>query len=537
MTRFHQSLLLTATALAGLPAPALAARSFVAPYIEVQQVLDVPISGDRDVLTYTGIAAGVEAGAAGRLLEGTVSYRYERRIPWGGDGAVPTDTHTGLARGSVVLVPNLLTMQAGAIASRTRIDARGGGIDFLGRGDNVAQVYGGYVGPSLATRVNGLDVAASYRFGYVKTDLGGGGANALGTGQFGLNRYDSSTSHIAGASVGMEPGQLPFGWNVSGSYSRENARPLDQRFENSFVRGQVTVPVSPVLALTGSVGYEDIGVSQQAVARNPDGSVVVDDRGRFVADRAAPRLIAYDFDGLFYDAGVIWRPSTRTTLIATVGKRYGQLAVNGSFAHQINSRSGITIGVYNGIDSFGRSVGNNLSGLPTQFSVPRTGLNNRFDGCVFGNQGTGGCFNDAFQSASTANFRARGINALYSSRRGPVSLGLGVGYDERRYLGPILVASGLSFRNFTDRGVTGQASAVLAIDERSSLSNQLFVAYYDSGLPGAGDVLTGGASSSYGRRITDRLSGNATVAIYATDQADYDTDISGQLLLGARYQF
>lgn len=532
MTRFLVPAVLATSLLAP---PAFAQRSYVAPYIEVQQVLDVPISGDRDVLTYTGLAAGVEAGAAGRRVEGTLSYRYERRIPWGGDGAVPTDTHNGLARGSVVLVPDLLTMQAGAIATRTRIDVRGGGVDFLGRGDNVAQVYGGYVGPSLATRIDGLDVAASYRFGYVKTD--GGGADALGAGQFGLNRYDSSTSHAAAASVGMQPGQLPVGWNVSGSYVREDAKPLDQRFANRFVRGQVIVPVSPVLAVTAAVGYEDIAISQAAVALNADGTAVVDGRGRFVADRAAPRLIAYDYDGLFYDAGVIWRPSPRTTLIANVGKRYGQLALTGSLTHQINSRSGLTIGVYNGIDSFGRSVGSNLAGLPTQFAVPRTGLNNRFDGCVFGEQGTGGCFNDAFQSASTNNYRARGVNALYSARRGPISLGFGVGYDERRYLGPVLVANGVSFARVTDRGVTGQANVGLALDDRSSLSNQLFVAWYESGLPGTDGVLTGGLSSSYGRRFTDRLTGNATVAIYATDQADYDTDIAGQLLLGARYQF
>ena len=531
-TRFLIPFLL-ATALAG---PATAQRSYVAPYIEAQQVLDVPISGGRDVLTYTTLAAGVEAGAAGRRVEGTLSYRYERRIPWGGDGAVPGDTHSGLARGSVVLVPDLLTLQAGAIATRTRVDARGGGVDFLGRGDNVAQVYGGYVGPSLATRVGGLDVAASYRFGYVTTDLGGSD-DTLGVGQFGLNRYDSSTSHVAAASVGMAPGALPVGWNVSGSYLREDAKPLDQRFHNKFVRGQIIVPVSPVLAVTAAVGYEDIGVSQQAVALNADGTVAVDGRGRFVADPGAPRLIAYDYDGLFYDAGVIWRPSARTTLIANVGKRYGQLALTGSLTHQINSRSGVTIGVYNGIDSFGRSVGSNLAGLPTQFAVPRTGLNNRFDGCVFGDRGTGGCFNDAFQSASTNNYRARGVNALYSARRGPISLGFGVGYDERRYLGPVLVANGVSFGRVTDRGVTGQANVGLALDDRSTLSNQLFVAWYESGLPGADGVLTGGLSSNYARRFTDRLTGNATVAIYATDQADYDTDIAGQLLLGARYQF
>ncbi|GGE72502.1 porin family protein [Sphingomonas prati] len=537
-----RSTTILATAIVGVGMPGGAAvaaprTTYVTPYIEALQVLDVPITGGRDVLTYSVLAAGVDAGASGRRLEGTLSYRYERRFPWGGDGGVPSDTHNGIARGSFQLVPNFLTLQAGGIATRTRVDARGGGVDFLGRGNNVAQVYGGYIGPSLTTRVGALDVNASYRFGYVRTDDGSSNGDDLGTNQFGLNRYDSSVSHLANASVGMKPGQLPFGWTLSGSYSREDAKPLDQRFVNKFVRAEVLVPVAPTLALTAGVGYEDIRVSQQAVQRTAAGLPVVDSNGRFVGDRSAPRQIAYDFDGLFFDAGVIWRPSRRTTLVASVGRRYGQLAVTGSFSHQITSRSGVTIGVYNGIDSFGRSIGNNLSALPTQFSVPRNGLNNRFDGCVFGNQGTGGCFNDSLQSASTSNYRARGINALYTNRRGALTFGLGAGYDERRYLGPVLASNGISYDNVTDRSVTAQANATITLDERSSLSNQIYVGWFESGLPGADGVLTGGASSSYYRRLTDRLSGNATLAIFATDQQEYDTDITGQLLVGARYAF
>jgi len=513
--------------------PAGAERVRIAPYLEAQQVLDVPLAGDRDMVTFTALAAGVDASVTGRRAEGTISYRYERRIRWGGgDGAVPGDTHSGLARGSVALVPDLLTLDAGAIATRTRIDARGGGIDFLGRGDNVASVYGGYIGPSLSTRVGGLDVMAHYRFGHVRTGDGGAGG-----GGFALNRYDRSTTHDVGGSVGMKPGTLPFGWTLSTGYSREEARPLAQRYENAFARGEVLVPVAPTLALTAGVGVEDIRLSQQAVRRTAAGAPVIDARGGYVADQAAPRVIAYDFNGLFYDAGVVWRPSRRTTLVATVGRKYGQFAATGSFVHQIDSRSGFTIGIYNGIDSFGRSIGNSLVALPTQFSVPRTGLTNRFDGCVFGDRGTGSCFGTALQSASTSNFRSRGGNALYSTRAGRTTLGLGIGYDERRYLGSVLIANGVSVAHVTDRSVTAQANAAFAIDERSGLSSQIFFGWYDSGLPDAGGVTTGGASGTYTRRLTDRLSGNATVAVYAVGVEEDDTDVSGQLLLGARYQF
>ena len=59
-------------------------RTEVTPYLEVSQVVFAELSPGDEVLTYTAVAAGVDAAIAGRNTLGAVSLRYERRIGWGG---------------------------------------------------------------------------------------------------------------------------------------------------------------------------------------------------------------------------------------------------------------------------------------------------------------------------------------------------------------------------------------------------------------------------------------------------------------------
>ncbi len=139
----------------------------------------------------------------------------------------------------------------------------------------------------------------------------------------------------------MGPGKLPFGWLLSAGYDREDASQLDQRYEGRYYRGDVTLPVSATLALTGGVGYEDIEASQRRALRDANGAPVIDGRGRFVTDPNSPRLLAYDTDGLIYDAGVIWRPNRRTTLEARAGWRYGGEMLVGSLDYRISRDSGL----------------------------------------------------------------------------------------------------------------------------------------------------------------------------------------------------
>jgi hypothetical protein len=516
---------------AALGAPAWAEKR-ITPYIEVQQVLDADFNNGGDVLTYTSVAAGVEASVRERRVEATIGYRYERRIPYE-DDLGDEDVHSGIARARLELAPDLLSLEGGAIATRARGDIRGAAPIFLtGNRDNITQVYGFYGGPTLSTQVGPLFLGASYQLGYVKVE--DRNPFRLPPGQPRLDLFDEATSHKADASIGMESGTLPFGWTISGGYQREDASQLDQRFEASYVRLDITQPVSPTVALTAGVGHEDIEVSERAPLRNPDGTPVLDG-GRFVTDPASPRLLSYDQRGLIYDAGVIWRPSRRTTLQVRAGRRYGAFALTGSFDHQINRYSGMQVGVYNGIQSFGRSLTGSLAGLPTSFDISRNPLTGDFSGCVFGtNPGTGGCLDDTFQSISTSNFRSRGVNILYSAARGPWRVGIGGGYAQRKYLAP--TGTFFTVNGVTDESWMLQADASLRLSRVSGIDGSLFANWYRSGIAGAPDVTAAGGTSSYYHSLTERLTGRASVGLYTFDIDGFESDVTGQLLLGLRYQ-
>jgi hypothetical protein len=80
----------TASPVSEAPAPKKArsgdrARVEVTPYIEAQQVLLVDVSGSGEVLTYSTIAAGVDAAINTRRAEAQVNVRYERLIGYDDD--------------------------------------------------------------------------------------------------------------------------------------------------------------------------------------------------------------------------------------------------------------------------------------------------------------------------------------------------------------------------------------------------------------------------------------------------------------------
>ncbi len=530
---------LTGAACAALAAgPAYAARKQILPYVEVQQVIDFDIAGNdgRGTNTYTSVAAGVNASIDARNASATLDYRYEHRFGWG-DGLDDQDIHTGLARGRVALVPNLISLEGGALATRTRTDIRGAAPELLiGDQSNLSQVYGLYVGPSLATTIADLDVTAAYRFGYVRVE--NSADFRIGPNQPRLDYYDSSTSHLATASVGQTPGRaLPFGWTISASYDREDVNQLDQRYEGKFVRLDVTQPITPTLALLGGIGYENIESSQRAPLLDANGFPVVTGGGRFVTDPASPRLLSYDTDGLIYDGGILWRPSRRTTLTARIGHRYGGTIFNGSFDWQIDRDSGLQIVAYDQIDTFGRGLTRGLATIPTQFAVVRNPFGNAFTGCVFGTTpGEGGCLDGAFQSINTAAFRSRGVYAVYSHRRGPWSFGLAGGYAQRKYIAP-RIGDTFSLDGVKDESWFVQASVDRRLDAQSGINLAAYGDLYESGIPGAGEVRSGSAFASYYRTFGNRLSANAAVGIYAYDTEFFETDVSGSLLLGMRYAF
>ena len=79
----HRALARKAVLLAGVGAAAACAGTasaappradtYVLPYVEVDQVVTAPISGGGDVMTYTDVAVGVDAGVHTHRVEAQIS--------------------------------------------------------------------------------------------------------------------------------------------------------------------------------------------------------------------------------------------------------------------------------------------------------------------------------------------------------------------------------------------------------------------------------------------------------------------------------
>ncbi len=528
-------LILGATCVVVFAPPAQARkRATVTPYIEVDQTVYSDLKNGGDVFAYTTLAAGVDAQVQGERIDFSASYQYQHRFGWGRQR--DDDVNSGLLRGRFIAIPNLLTFEAGALATRTRTDITGAAPNLnIGNPSNVAQLYSVYAGPTLATRVGDFDVGALYRFGYTKVDNKFGGTVPAGLPRLGV--FDSSTSHVASAYVGMGTGVLPFGWRITGAYEREDAGQLDQRFESKTVQASVTVPVTPELALVGDVGYEKIQSSYRDAVRDANGVAVQDGNGRFVTNAASPRLIQFDSDGFIWDAGVLYKPSRRTSIEARVGQRYGGTIFTFDGSYQPSDDTALSVSAYDGVQTFGRQISGALASLPTQFTVARNPFGGALGGCVFGASGGSGgtCLNGVLQSIANGTYRARGVNAAWRYGCGPWSAGVGVGYAQRRFFarsGVLAAANGV-----VDESLYGQAYVARKLDRNSVLTGDVYINWYNSGLAGAPDVLGTGATTSYSRTFGRGLSGSASLGLYSTKVDNVGSTLTGAAQLGARYTF
>jgi hypothetical protein len=507
-------------------------RVEITPYIEAQQVIVADLKDGGDVLTYSTVAVGVDASVQTRRAEAQVNLRYERLI--GYDGNVDDqDTITGLARGSVAITRGL-SLEAGGIAARTRVDGRGAAAsNLVGNPDNVTQVYSVYAGPTFATQVGDLSVNAAYRAGYTKVEQRDQGP--LPPGQQPIDLFDDSVSHSATASVGMQPGPLPFGWSASVGYDREDAGQLDNRYEGKFGRVDVTVPVTSTVALVGGVGYEDIKISERDALRDVNGDPVVGSNGRLVTDPSSPRLTAYQEDGLIWDAGVMWRPSSRTSLTATYGRRYGSETYTGSFSYNPGRDWAVNVSAYDTVSGFGNLLNDNLASLPTQFRSSRNPLSGDINSCAFGQSG-GFCFNNALQTASSSAFRQRGVTASFSGTNGGWDSGFAVGYNRRKFIAASLGGQA-QINGLVDQSYFATAYLGTDLDRQTRFESNVYASYYDPGFGGAGNVLSTGANAALYRQILRGLSASAAVGLDSYKQEDFDSELTASALLGLRYSF
>lgn len=507
----------------------------IVPYIEAAQVFSQELQPGDDTVTYTSLAAGVDASIAGRNSAASVSLRYERRIGYD-DNSADGDTISGVARAGVALVPGV-TLEAGALAARTRVEGNGasslGG--FAGDDDATSQVYSAFAGPSVHTMAGEVEVEGHYRFGYTKIESPD--AIALAPGAAPVDVFDESTTHMAAARTGVRPNTVaPVGLGVGGGWTEQNISNLDQRIRDRHVRADVTVPVSPNVAVVGGVGYEDVEVSSRDARRDGAGNPIVGPDGRYVTDESAPRQIAYQTDGLIWDAGVLWRPSRRTSLEAHVGRRYGSMTYFGSFSYQPNSRTSMAVAVYDNVTSFGGVLVEQVVSLPTQFDAFRNPISGQVGGCVASLEGDG-CFAGALGSVNSAVFRSRGIAASYAVDFGRTQVGAGVGYDRRKFIAATGTVLGAS-NGLVDETIWYAAYASTQLDARSVLTADANLSWFESEAdPAAGWVMGYSASLSYRRNLIRGLSGTAAVGLDGISRENLADFLSASALLGLRYSF
>ena len=530
--------LLTGAALALVASPAFAqapsGHVTVTPYIELGQDVYADLN-NGDVLTYSTVAAGIDLSANSNRTSAQVSYRYERRIAWD-DDVGDSDVHSGLAQVSYRATP-ALTLQAGGLATRSRYDIRGDAPGLaVGNVDNISQVYSVYAGPTLATHAGPVGIAASYQAGYTKVETPNGGIGVVG--QPRTDYYDDSFNQSAGVSIGVKPGAVaPIGATASAGYDRDDAGQLDQRYEGYHARGDVLVPVSGYVALTGGVGYERVETSQRSAIVDATGTPVVDRNGRFITNKSSPRQIAYRTDGVYYDAGVVWRPNPRLNAEAHVGKRYGSVSYTGAATYQASKSVGVAVNIYDSVTTFGQQLRNGLDNLPTSFVAARDDYTQQYNGCVFGTSGAapGGCLNDVFQSISTASYRARGVDAVLSATRGRTTLGGGIGYINRKLYSRD-DTPGVTLYGVEDQSYYAQGFYSRTLTPVSSIAANVYVNYYDPGFRASDGVVSYGASANYGHNF-GRLSTNLSAGIYSFDTSDQDAAWSAQAQVAARYSF
>ena len=528
-----------ALAMLALPANALAKdgapqkKVAVIPYIEVDQTVIANLSPDNDVVTYTRFIAGVDASFKGRNNAGGISLRYEHRF---GETANASsgDVVSGIARVSASVLPYALTVEAGGLAAQTRIE--GNGSAFLNPvigSTGESNVYAAYGGPSLMTHAGELDVDGHYFIGYTRLEQ----PNAVVTSSGPLDLFDDSLSQSAQLRLGSRPNHLlPVGVGVGGGYFQEDISNLDQRVRDMSVRGDVTVPISPNVALVGGVGYEDVTITSRDALRDGNGYPVIGPDGRYVTDYSAPRHIAYDVTGLIWDAGVLWRPSRRTSLEAHVGRRYGSMSYYGSLAYHPNSRTSFNVSVYDQITGFGGQVNQVLQGLPTSFTANRDAVSGGIGNCVVSLE-AGSCMGGVLGAVRSATFRARGVTASLAFDFGHAQAGIAGGYDRRKFIaapGTVLAsANGLS-----DESYWLAAYLNAKIDQRSSFSTNLYATWFQTGFDLAGNSSGYGASATYSRNVLPHLDAHAAVSIDGFKSDSLPDDYwSAAAQLGLRYSF
>ncbi|MBU6268112.1 MAG: preprotein translocase subunit YajC [Sphingomonadales bacterium] len=507
---------------------------WIVPYIEASQSFDSQISPSGDTLTYSVLAAGADIGANTNGYQGTLSLRYERRIGWG--RAESYSNVSGIGRVAIAVVPRVLTMEVAGYANRVHVDGQGATTNSIGSPDSLAQVYSVMAGPSLATDAGDLEIKGHYRIGY--SHVGNPTQLAVVPGQTRADIFDHSTVQDAHLRVGVQPGDVtPVGLAVEGGHYRETISNLDQQAHDSHVRGEVTIPVVDHMALVGGVGYEWTDVTSRDALRDSAGNPVINSKGRLLTDYAGPRYIAFQTEGLIWDAGVLWRPSSRTYLEAHVGRRYGEFGGYGSFSYRPTPRSSFNILVYNNLTSFGGMMTNALGNTPTQFTSIRDTITGNVGACVNGGGGGGGgCLAGSLATVRGTVFRGRGANAYYAWGWDRYTASVGVGYDRREFIAAPGTALAL-LNGKSEEYYWTAANIGMQVDHQTTIGGQIDGFWYRGNTAADSNFTAVRAAGVYQHQFNRHLSASAALGVDGINRKALDDvwTMSGQV--GMRYTF
>jgi len=520
-------------ATAGIFSPAAAQRLQLVPFADIRQIGQASLSGgNNDNVTYTDVSTGLAAQTNTRRIVASLGYRFSYRIPEAGRGETSV-LHNGEGRLQMQVIKEMLSLDAGVLATQSRVDAGGASPQFNSIDNrNLTQTYAVYVQPTTRHHFGEVDVIGSYRYGFVKNE----GRDLSPTPAPQTNRFDNSRNQMGSLQIGMGIGELPFEWNLSSQYQREDASQLDQLYRSYNVALAFKVPVADAFAAVGSFGYESNEQSSRPVIRDPlTGAPVTDSKGRFATDKTQPRTISYDQSGLIADAGVVWRPSRRTRLEARVGRRYGGLSYSGLLEMQPGDRSTLNVVATDRINSFGRSITGGLANAPALLQFSGNDPQSSFQTCLFGLSGNGSCLGGALGQATGLAYRDRSITAIFSRRMRKLSINVGGGYTRRTYIDDptqLVSLSGVVDQLFY---LQGSGSLVMARD--SGISFAFSANMFKNGQVGVGDVVSYSTNGSYYRLLGRGLRAEASLGLESSKQEGSPADLLGRAQLGVHYDF
>lgn len=506
-------------------------------FMDIQQVVEGQLSGPgNDDVTYTEVSGSVSADVSNRRIVASATYRLSYRVAEIGD-MDRTFAQDGVMRINANVIDEWLTVNSGAIITRSRVDPSGAApTTNIGNPKNLSQTYSAYLEPRLIHRFGELAASASYRFAYTQNESG-----QTNTGSVGplTDRFDSSVNQQLTTTLGMQRGSLPFDWQLSSEYRHENSTNLDQHLRTLNSTAQIIYPLlNSDIALVVSGGYERQRTSQRRALIDPlTGQPVLGKGGKFVVDPASPRILTYEMDGLIGNAGVIWRPSRRTRLETRVGYRYGGLSVTASLEMQPGPRTGLSFQLTDRIETFGQGVSGGLAAASPDLDLGQSSdPNNAFQDCLLGQQpGTGSCIGNTLGQAAATSYRERMATFVYTRRTRTWTFGVSAGYTRRTYNDD--PNSPVSLAGVADQNVFGNLSISRRLTRTSGVSFSFSGSYFMNGQVGAVDVINGSFNANYDRSFGRGIQMRATVAVDASKQENVTADVSGRAQLGLQYKF